>query len=90
MNMKRQQYLKAVRKHIIISSLATLLFAGVAVADGTHGVKVTVVNDAAKKIEVQAFNSKGGGGWGSVPHKVYYIGNYILVYTVNTGNWEEL
>jgi len=75
MAMKRKQFLKAVRTHITITSLAALLFAGVAVADGTHGVKVTVKNNHNNQIEVQTFNYKGGGGWGSVPHKVYYIGS---------------
>jgi len=70
--MKRKQFLKAVRTHITITSLAALLFAGVAVADGTHGVKVKVINDANNQIEVQTFNGKNKG---SVPHKVYYIGS---------------
>jgi len=73
MIMKRQQYLGAVRTHITITSLAALLFAGVAVADGTHNTKVTVKNEANREIEVQTFNH-GIVHIGHVPHKVYYIG----------------
>ena len=48
----------------------TSLFSTTISADGTHGVKVTVVNQTGKKIEILTYNSKDSSM--SVPHKVYY------------------
>ena len=39
-------------------------------ADGTHGVKVTVINKSGGKIEIMTYNSKDHSL--TVPHKVYY------------------
>ncbi len=39
-------------------------------ADGTHGVKVTVINNTGGKIQIMTYNSKDSSM--SVPHKVYY------------------
>ncbi len=41
-----------------------------AYADGTHGVKVTVVNNSGHKVEIKTYNSKDKSMF--VPHKVYY------------------
>ena len=48
-------------------------FAGFAVADGTHGVAVHIVNNSGHQITVQAYNGKDAAMW--TPHKVYYIDN---------------
>jgi len=42
-------------------------------ADGTHGVKVTVINKSGGKIEIMTYNSKDSSM--TVPHKVYYADN---------------
>lgn len=51
---------------------ALVFFSPAAMADGTHGVAVTVVNKTGAKIEVLTYNGKDGSE--TVPHKVYYIG----------------
>jgi len=53
-------------------ALAMVLFSPAALADGTHGVSVTVVNSTGSKLEVLTYNGKDGSE--TVPHKVYYIG----------------
>jgi hypothetical protein len=50
--------------------LAMVLFSSAAMADGTHGVAVTVVNKTGGKIEILTYNGKDGSE--TVPHKVYY------------------
>jgi len=47
------------------------LFSAPVFADGTHGVKVTVINKTGGKIEILTYNSKDGSM--TVPHKVYYV-----------------
>ncbi len=49
----------------LLSILMTPVF-----ADGTHGVKVTVINNSGGKIEIMTYNSKDSSM--TVPHKVYY------------------
>jgi len=73
--MKRQQYITAVRAHITITSLAALLFAGVVVADFTHGVSVKVINDANNQIQVMTYNGQKSDRPvdTTFPHKSYII-----------------
>lgn len=73
--MKRQQYLTAVRTHITITSLAALLFAGVVVADGSHGVSVEVINDANNQIEVMTYSALKNGKFPdtTISHKSYLM-----------------
>ena len=74
MHTSLQRYATVVRGAMTVIALCTLLLAGVALADGTHGVKVKVENKANNRIEVQTFNANDGDKL--VPHKVYYIGRH--------------
>jgi len=49
---------------------ALVFFSPAAMADGTHGVKVTVINKTGAKIQILTYNGKDGSE--TVPHKVYY------------------
>jgi hypothetical protein len=51
-------------------ALTVFLPGAAAIADGTHGVAVTVINKTGGKIEILAYNGKDGSE--TVPHKVYY------------------
>lgn len=69
---KPMMQVKTLTKIIPVTlALAATLFAGFAVADGTHGVSVKVVNNSNKTIEVQTYNGMDSAQ--IVPHKVYYI-----------------
>jgi hypothetical protein len=50
--------------------LALVCFSPAAMADGTHGVAVTVINKTGAKIQIMTYNGKDGSE--TVPHKVYY------------------
>jgi hypothetical protein len=60
------------RQRVAALALALTVFlpGAAAIADGTHGVAVTVINKTGGKIEILTFNGKDGSE--TVPHKVYY------------------
>ena len=64
---------------IIYSTLVVMGMSFVAIpaqADNTHGVKVTVNNDAGKRVIIYTWNGKDSfHGSIASPHKVYYLDN---------------